>query len=101
MAQWESHLSGLSNDFLGADLIIVSVGVGSFNQGQIGYFDDVTISGTSADASYDFNPAPVFATVGEYVSTLIADNCTSLTGRARATCNHEQQMACFDLFNIP
>ncbi len=104
LAQWDSLLSGLSSDFAGADLVLVSVGVGSFNQGQVGYFDDVTIShssGSSYSASYDFEPAPQFATVGECVSTLIADNCTSVTGRARANCNHEQQMTCFDLFDIP
>ncbi|MCH8096381.1 MAG: hypothetical protein IID53_04825 [Proteobacteria bacterium] len=98
LAEWRT---ALSSDFGDAVLFRVSVGVGSFNQGQIGYFDDVQIAGTNADASYDFDPAPVFETLGECISTLIADNCSSESGRARATCNHAQQMTCFDLFDIP
>lgn len=58
LAEWETVLSGLSSDFAGAELTVVSVGVGSFNQGQIGYFDNVTIAGTDANASYDFEPLP-------------------------------------------
>lgn len=97
LGQW---LSALTPDFGDAFLTKVSIGVGSFNQGQIGYFDDVRISGTNADATYDFDPAPNFETVGECISTLIADDCTSLMGRARATCNHESQMTCFDIFGV-
>lgn len=100
LAQWETELTNLSSDFPGAQLVLVSIGVGSFNQGQIGYFDNVVIAGTNSNASYDFDPAPQFESLGECVSTLIADECSSLTGRARATCNHTQQMACFDIFNI-
>ncbi len=51
--------AALSSDFGDAVLFRVSVGVGSFNQGQIGYFDNVIIAGTNADASYDFEPAPL------------------------------------------
>jgi hypothetical protein len=97
LADW---LATLTPDFAQADLVAVSVGVGSFNPGQIGYFDNVVITGTNADASYDFEPAPQFETLGQCISSLIADNCTGLKGKARAMCNHEQQMACFDLFNI-
>lgn len=101
LGQWDTLLSSLSTDFSGADLVLVSVGVGSFNQGQVGYFDDVTVSHSSGSysVSYDFDPGPQFETLGECISTLIADNCSSLKGRARASCNHEQQMACFDLFD--
>lgn len=94
-------LNTLSSDFGQATLIAVSVGVGSFNKGQIGYFDHVTIAGTNADASYDFEPAPTFESLGECVSTLMGEQCASLTGRARAQCNHDQQMTCFDLFDVP
>ena len=97
LAEWRS---ALSSDFGDAILFQVSVGVGSSNNGQVGYFDNVSISGTNADAIYDFDPAPTFETLGECISTLIADNCSALKGRARATCNHEQQMVCFDLFGI-
>lgn len=51
------------------------------------------------------NPAlscnPEFETVGECISTLISENCSDVTGRARADCNHEQQNLCLDLFDIP
>ncbi|MDT7043612.1 hypothetical protein [Candidatus Nitronereus thalassa] len=97
LADW---LTTLTPDFGQADLVAVSVGVGSFNQGQIGYFDKVDITGTNADASYDFEPAPQFKNLGQCISTLIADNCAGLKGKARATCNHEQQMTCFDLFGV-
>ncbi len=100
LAEW---LSESSSDFGDAELVRVSIGVGSYNQGQIGYFDDVSISHSSGDGfseSYDFEPPPEFETLGECVSTLIADNCTGLKGRDRATCNHEQQLACFDIFDI-
>ena len=55
--EWRSVLS---SDFGTAELYLVSVGVGTFNQNQIGYFDDVQIShgfdGGFA-AWYDFEPA--------------------------------------------
>lgn len=100
LAEWRT---ALSTDFGDAVLFQVSIGVGSFNQGQIGYFDDVGIShtfGGGFSESYDFDPAPTFETLGECVSTLIADECSGLSGRARAQCNHDQQMSCFDLFDI-
>jgi len=42
-----------SSDFADADLMMVSIGVGSFNQGQIGYFDDVEIVHDTYQAAYD------------------------------------------------
>ena len=100
LAEWRT---ALSSDFGDAALFRVSVGVGSSNQGQIGYFDEVDISHAFSGGfseSYDFDPAPSFETLGECISTLIADECSSLSGRDRANCNHEQQMTCFDLFDI-
>lgn len=50
-------LAAASTDFPGADLVRVSIGVGSYNQGQIGYFDDVSIThtfGDGFDEQYDF-----------------------------------------------
>ena len=46
------------SDFEGASLAEVSVGVGTYNQGQTGYFDDVSISFTGYSATYDFEPIP-------------------------------------------
>ena len=56
----EKWLSALSPDFQDAELIFVSVGVGTFNRGQTGYFDDVRIShGFEGGFSerYDFEPS--------------------------------------------
>ncbi len=58
LAGW---LPVFSSDFGDATLILVSIGVGTFNQGQIGYFDDVQINHTFAagiDQRFDFGPAP-------------------------------------------
>lgn len=57
LADWAGVLS---SDFGDAELIKVSIGVGSFNPGQIGYFDDVQIAHShdgGFDARYDFEPA--------------------------------------------
>jgi hypothetical protein len=97
LAGWSSIFTP---DFGDATLFQVSIGVGSSNQGQIGYFDNVNISLGGFNDSYDFEPPVVFETVGECISTLTADNCSDLRGSARAMCNHDQQMACFDLFGI-
>jgi hypothetical protein len=50
-------LAEFSDDFPGSTLLLVSIGVGSFNQGQIGYFDDVEIVHDDYQAAYDFEPA--------------------------------------------
>ena len=55
-------VSVFDSDFLEADLRALSVGVGTYNQGQTGYFDDVSISFTGYDESYDFEPIPEPAT---------------------------------------
>ena len=47
---------------LGSYLLSVSIGLGTFNPNNIGYVDNVEISGTLADATYDFEavtPVPV------------------------------------------
>jgi len=100
LAGWRASLS---EDFGDATLIRVAVGVGSYNQGQIGYFDAVSISHSDGDGlaeSYDFDPGPSFESLGECISTLIGDACPTLKGRDRAACNHEQQAICRALFGI-
>lgn len=52
LARW---MTILSPDFAQANLVGVSIGLGSNNPSQIGYFDDVSIDGTLADATYDFD----------------------------------------------
>jgi hypothetical protein len=55
LAQWAGVFS---SDFADSELVQVSIGVGSSNQGQVGYFDSVRIShGGGYDAWYDFEPA--------------------------------------------
>jgi hypothetical protein len=46
------------SDFSDADIVELSVGVGTYNQGQTGYFDDVSISFPGYNASYNFEPVP-------------------------------------------
>jgi hypothetical protein len=46
-----------SSDFADSELFQVSIGVGSGNHGQIGYFDDVVIVHDGYEAAYDFEPA--------------------------------------------
>jgi hypothetical protein len=45
------------NGFAQASLVGVSVGMGTYNINEVGYFDQVGISGTLADAQYDFAAA--------------------------------------------
>jgi hypothetical protein len=54
LAQWKTVFA---SEFGDAELVRVSIGVGSYNQGQLGYFDQVSISHSSGGgylASYDF-----------------------------------------------
>lgn len=53
LAEWKDTLDAA---FRTSTLILVSVGVGSYNQGQIGYFDDVSIAHSTYNESYDFEP---------------------------------------------
>jgi hypothetical protein len=93
LADWADVLS---SDFGDSELIKVSVGVGTFNPGQIGYFDDVQISHShdgGFNAWYDFEPAvgpptdkddckrggwksfnnPVFKNQGECVRSVVSN----------------------------
>ena len=55
LSEWASVFNA---DFATAELVAVGVGVGSYNQGQTGYFDNVQVSYTGYDAGYDFEPIP-------------------------------------------
>lgn len=58
----QGWLSTLNADFGAADLLSVSMGLGSYNPGVTGYFDNVQIShtyGAGYSAVYDFEPATV------------------------------------------
>lgn len=56
LSQWQAVFS---SDFLDSTIFLVEIGVGSFNQNQLGYFDNVQIShtfGGGFSAAYDFEP---------------------------------------------
>lgn len=58
LAQWSTTFDPA---FLNAQLVQVSVGVGTYNPGQIDYFDNVRIAGTvsNPDTTYNFGVAAV------------------------------------------
>lgn len=56
----QDWLASFDAGFGDANLVAVSMGIGTFNQGVTGYFDDVRIShthGNGYSATYDFGPA--------------------------------------------
>ena len=55
LSEWAGVFGSSFDD---ANLVALSLGVGTYNQGQTGYFDDVAISYTGYSASYDFEPIP-------------------------------------------
>ena len=77
-------LSQSTPDFGQSILIGVSVGVGPRQYGQNGYFDNVTISGTSADAIYDFNLAPVVVDADGDGVPDASDNCPTTPNPGQA-----------------
>ncbi len=54
--QW---LGTFDSEFMAAELVSVSVGVGTFNQGQTGYFDNVTIGTDAGSMNYNFEVGAV------------------------------------------
>lgn len=44
--------------FLSAQLVGISIGIGTYNPSETGYVDNVRIVGTSLDGAYDFEAAP-------------------------------------------
>lgn len=62
-------LTEFDTDFLDAEMLLLSVGVGSFNQGQDGYFDNVNLAyqttGAAAfDKTYNFETATAVSESG-------------------------------------
>ena len=55
LSEWVTVFDG---DFADADLLALGIGIGSYNQGQTGYFDDVSLSYTGYAERYDFEPIP-------------------------------------------
>ncbi|QDU72893.1 hypothetical protein [Mucisphaera calidilacus] len=69
--QW---LNAANTDALSAELLQVSIGVGTYNQGMLTYFDDVSIRHDGYSASYDFEPniIPTPAAFGAGILGLMA-----------------------------
>ncbi len=59
LLDWAAHFG---NDFLNLSIIGLSVGVGSYNQGQTAYFDGVAFQSKEYDLFYDFE-APQISVV--------------------------------------
>ncbi|MBL4907967.1 MAG: VPLPA-CTERM sorting domain-containing protein [Sneathiella sp.] len=57
LADWVDFFSG--EDFLSADIIGISMGVGTWNKGQTAYFDDVRFSSGDKALEYDFEVSVV------------------------------------------
>jgi hypothetical protein len=58
LGEWLSEFNAADpNGFAQASLVGISVGMGTNNPNEVGYFDQVGISGTLADAQYDFAAA--------------------------------------------
>ncbi len=67
LADW---LATLDPAFADADLIGIGVGVGTFNQDQIGYFDEVSLFATgpvATDVTWDFEPPSAPGGLGVFV----------------------------------
>ena len=98
---WESYYASLADDtrrIQSVDRLMFSGAVipAQLNGGL--YFDNVLV--TDHCPAGNCNMPPTFSSVGECISTSMADNCTGLTGKDRAACNHEQQAICFELFGV-
>ena len=65
LSEWITAFTNADADFADADLVSVSMGIGSYNPGQIDYFDNLTISGTSGlNTTYDFEAPAVVPVPG-------------------------------------
>ncbi len=70
LADWNTFFDG---DLASATILSIFVGVGTYNQGQTGYFDNVTYSNGPVALAYDFEPAaqvPLPAGLPLFVSSM-------------------------------
>lgn len=59
------------------------------------------VSLTCGTVTVNLNVNPPFDTVGQCISTLKAQKCSGLKGKAKAACNHAQIGVCHAAFNVP
>jgi len=67
LAQWAAAFNAdpdPTTDFDSAHLVSVQVGVGTYNQGQIGYFDAVQVVAPNFDTKFNFEAVPEPASLG-------------------------------------
>jgi len=57
LVEWNTLFGG-NADYADAHINSISLGVGSYNPGQLGYFDAVSITTNSLDKTYNFAAAP-------------------------------------------
>lgn len=60
LAEWAAAFAGADPDFANARVTGISLGVGTYNLGQIGYFDEVayTLNGVTTTYDFDFEVIP-------------------------------------------
>ncbi|EDY83209.1 hypothetical protein VDG1235_2833 [Verrucomicrobiia bacterium DG1235] len=60
LSEWaDAFASSDGTDFANAHVVGLAVGVGTYNQGQLGYVDDIRIDTGSINKTYDFETAAV------------------------------------------
>lgn len=82
---WSDLFGG---DLLDATIVTISIGVGTFNQGQTAFFDDVQFSNGGIELNYDFEPAVVVPVPGALALLL-----TGLGGLAAASIRRRKMRA--------
>ena len=90
LADWRTTFNNSSSDaFDSASLVGLSMGVGTYNQGQEGYFDQVSINTTAGGmTTYDFGVAAVpepSTLLGGVIGVLVVLGGTWRSRRRRAT----------------
>lgn len=84
LAEWANVLN---EDFGTSNLVLVSVGVGTYNQNQLGYFDEVTIVHDSYGQAYDFELEPEGGPQATFLVTSAFSDGNPAATEVTLTCN--------------